>query len=141
MADFLYRSCIPDIFAGNIVVGVDDFKAMLLGASYTPNARTHAKRSDLTDEISGTGYTTGGIAASVSTVRNDAGGTIIVLIDPLIWTGATFSTRWCGIYKARGGAASADELVALLDFGAVQSPSGITFAVPSCSITVRYVGA
>lgn len=43
----------------------DSIKIMLLTSSYTPNLGTHAYKSDLTNEVVGTGYTaTGNVLAS-----------------------------------------------------------------------------
>ena len=45
------------------------------------------------------------------------------------WTSSTITARAGVIYKSRGGASSADELVAYVDFGADVSSTSGTFIV------------
>lgn len=99
-------------------------KMMLTTAAYTPNQNTDDFRNDLgATEVSGTGYTAGGNALSTVLVTMDGSGNIkIDANDPATWASnaAGFSNaRRAVVYIARGGAASADELVAYsADFGA-----------------------
>jgi len=60
MASLIYNSFFDDVYKGNIVPNTDTFKMMLVTATYSPNKDTHTKRSDVTNEVSGTGYTSGG---------------------------------------------------------------------------------
>jgi hypothetical protein len=46
----------------------DDMRIMLMTSSYTPNIDTHEFQSDITNEVVGTGYTTGGLALSSKTI-------------------------------------------------------------------------
>lgn len=46
----------------------DALKAMLLTSAYTPNLDTHRYKSDLTNEVVGTGYTAGGVTLTSVTV-------------------------------------------------------------------------
>lgn len=99
-------------------------KCMLVTGSYTPNQNTHDFRDDLgATEVSGTNYTAGGNTCSTPTVSLDGAGKVLVdANDPATWaqSGAGFSNaRRAVLYIARGGAASADELIAYSDdFGA-----------------------
>lgn len=99
-------------------------KMMLVTSGYTPNRNTHAFRSDLgATEVSGTGYTAGGNSLSTVTVTMDGSGNITIdANDPATWAtaaGGFTNARRAVIYIARGGASSADELVAYSDdFGA-----------------------
>jgi hypothetical protein len=45
------------------------------------------------------------------------------------WTSATFTARGAVIYKKRGGAATADELLCYIDFAADKSCSNGTFTI------------
>jgi hypothetical protein len=99
-------------------------KAMVVTASYSVNQNTHDFRDDLgATEVSGTGYTAGGNACATPVISLDGAGLVAVdFNDPATWAqnGAGFSNGRRGIfYVARGGASSADELIAYTaDFGA-----------------------
>lgn len=117
MANLIYTSCFRDSLVGNINFASDSFKMMLVTGSYSPS-KNHSKRSDITNEISGTGYSSGGVATiptigSVDTTNN----TVSITFSTATWTSATFSANGAVIYKARGGSSSADELVMFIDFG------------------------
>jgi hypothetical protein len=124
MADIVYTSALLDEAKGNIDYDTDTFYIMLLTSAYTPSA-AHAKRSDLTaSEVTGTGYTAGGQALTGVTVTASGTNVIIDATDP-VWPSSTITARYGAIYKHRGGAATADELVCLKDFGGnVISTSG-----------------
>lgn len=117
MASFIYLSFYDDVLKGNIDCDTDTFKVLLCTSAYTPNQTTQTKRSDITNEVSGTGYTAGGNTATVTvskstgSLQNDAnlGGTT--------WAASTITARYAVYYKSRGGLATADELVAVVDFG------------------------
>ena len=60
MADVLYNSFKRDIMNGSIDLDTDTINVMLVTSTYTPDQDAHTKRSDITNEVSGTGYTAGG---------------------------------------------------------------------------------
>lgn len=113
-----------------IDVAGDTIKCALLTSSYTPNIDTHDFFDDLTNEVSGTGYTAGGQTVAV-TVTNDTTNDRcdIGIGNPAGWTGSTITARAGVVYKSRGGASSADELVFYLDFGADITSTAGTFSV------------
>ena len=53
----------------------DRFKCMLTTSSWTPNYSTHSIKSDVTNEVSGTGYSAGGESLTSITFAT-SGGTI-----------------------------------------------------------------
>ena len=119
MANAIFNSFKRDIANGSINLATDAVKIMLVGSAYTPNIDTHAKRSDVTNEVSGAGYTAGGIALVNKTVTmNTTSDKGVFDADDLTISNATITARGAVLYKARGGASSADELIAYLDFGA-----------------------
>ncbi len=122
----LYNSFKRDIMNGSIDLDTDTIKVMLCTASYSPNIDTHTKRSDVTNEVSGTGYSAGGATLSnkvVSVDNTDDEG--VFTSDPVTWSSSTITARYAVFYKSRGGASSADELIGYLDFGAdVTSTAG-----------------
>jgi hypothetical protein len=128
MASFLYNSLAADAFAGNIVPGTHTFKMLLTTSGYTPN-KDHNRADDITNEVAnGNGYTTGGEAVTITITTDNANDRTSVSFSEPSWATATFTARYGVVYRSRGGASSADELVALLDFGADKTSSGGTFA-------------
>jgi hypothetical protein len=128
MASLIYNSCLDDTVKGSIDFDTDTFKMILVTSSYTA-AKTHAKRSDVTNEVSGTGYTTGGNAAAATCTKDNTNNREDITFAITSWTTATITARAGVIYKSRGGLASADELVAYVDFGADVTSTAGTFSV------------
>src|SRR4051812_18343644 len=97
----------------------DSLKLMLVDSTYTMNIDTNVFRSDVTGEVVGTGYTAGGISVGSVTgtvdTTNDRGD--FTIAGSLTITTATITARGAVLYKPRGGASSADELIAYYDFG------------------------
>ena len=129
MPSLVYNSCIRDAVVGNIDFDTDTFKMMLVTSSYTAS-KSHSKRSDVTNESSGAGYSTGGNACSVSVAAVDnVNNDVEISFTVTSWTSATITARGGVIYKSRGGASSADELVGYVDFGSDVSSTNGTFSV------------
>lgn len=128
MASLIYNSCIDDTAKGNIDFNTDTFKMMLVTNSYVAD-KTHSKRSDITNEVSGAGYTTGGNAASPTVTIDNVNDRVDISWTITSWTSSTITARAGVIYKSRGGASSADELVGYVDFGSDVSSSSGTFSV------------
>jgi hypothetical protein len=128
MPSLIYNSCLDDTVRGAIDFDTDTFKMILVTSSYTA-AKTHAKRSDVTNEVSGTGYTTGGNAAAATCTKDNTNNREDITFAITSWTTATITARAGVIYKSRGGLASADELVAYVDFGTDVTSTAGTFSV------------
>lgn len=93
-------------------------------------------RDDIVNEVTGTGYTAGGVTAtvtvgSVDTTNNRAPVTISNLAPG--WTGSTITAVGGWLYKVVGTAAT-DQLIAFVDFnGTVTSTASdfnVTFTAP-----------
>lgn len=125
MANVIYTSFKRDIQNGSIDLDTDTLKVMLVTSSYTPSA-AHAKRSDITNEVSGTGYTAGGATLAGKTVTNVATAGVFDA-DDVSWPASSITARGAVIYKSRGGAASADELICFLDFTTDRTSSSGAF--------------
>ena len=123
-----YTSFYYDTCTGAIDLDTDTFKMLLVTSSYTA-AKTHDRRNDITNEVSGTGYTAGGNAVTVTVAQDNTNSRVTVDFTVTSWTSSTITARAGVIYKSRGGASSADELVCYLDFGDDVSSSAGTFAV------------
>lgn len=135
MASLIYNNAIYRLVNGDIDFGADDFKCMLVTSSYAPNKDTDDYRNDVTNEVTGTGYTAGGTAATVTVAAIDtANDRIEITLGAVSWPASTITARGAVYYKDRGGASSADEVIAYIDFGGdVASTSG-TFALSASTI-------
>ena len=129
MPSLVYNSCLEDLARGAVDFDTDAFKLLLVGSGYTASKGTHSKRSAVTSEVTGTGYTAGGMPVTVSVTRDNANNRVDVGFSSPSWPNSTITARGGVIYKARGGAASADELVAYLDFGSDVSSTNGNFTV------------
>lgn len=93
-------------------------KCMIVTNSYTPDQALHDFRDDLgANEVSGTNYTAGGNTVSPITVTPNTSTGLITVdgTDPATWAQSAtgFSNgRRAILYVARGGASTADELIA-----------------------------
>jgi hypothetical protein len=137
MASLIYNSAIDEMARGDIDFDTDTFKAMLVTSSYTPNKDTHDFRDDVTNEVSGTGYTAGGATSTVTVTKDTANDKVTIQFGAVSWSSSTVTARGCVYYKSRGGASSADELVAYNDFGSDVSSTGGTFSVAASTITLQ----
>jgi hypothetical protein len=100
----------------------DTIKVALYTASASLDATTTTYTS--TYEVSGTGYTSGGLVMTGVTVTS-SGTTAIVDFADAVWSGASFTARGALIYNA----SKANRAVAVLDFGADKTASNSTFTV------------
>jgi hypothetical protein len=118
MANLIYNSFLRDIQNGSIDLDTDTIKLMLVTSGYTPNIDTHTKRSDVTNEVVGVGYTAGGVTLAGKTVtQNNTDNTGVFDADNITIPTSTITARAGVLYKSRGGASSADELIGYIDFG------------------------
>lgn len=136
MASLIYNSAIDDMARNNIDFDTNTFKAMLVTSSYTPNKDTHDKRDDVTNEVSGTGYTAGGVTTACTVTKDTANDKVTLQFAAVSWASSTITARALVIYKSLGGAASADALVAYNDFGSDVSSTAGTFSVAASVITL-----
>ncbi len=126
----LFNSAMRDEALGNINYSVDSFKVMLLTATATPNKDTWQKRSDVTNEVTGTGYTAGGMSCTATVGTTDTvNDRVDMTLGAVAWPSSTITARYAVYYKSRGGASSADELVAVIDFGQDVTTIADTFSL------------
>jgi hypothetical protein len=137
MASLIYNSAIDDMARNNIDFDTNTFKAMLVTSAYTPNKDTHDKRDDVTNEVSGTGYTAGGVASVCTVTKDTANDKVTLSFAAVSWATSTITARALVIYKSLGGASSADALVCYVDFGSDVSSTSGTFSVSSSVISLQ----
>lgn len=135
MPSFIFNSAIRDEAVGNIDYDSDEFGVMLLTDAAAPNKDTWTKRSDVTEEVVGAGYTAGGATVAVSVGEVDtANDRVDISLGGNTWNNATITARYAVYFKKRGGAAAADELVAVNDFGADVTSTAAAFALAASTL-------
>ena len=120
MASFIYNDAKVSLGKGEIDWDTDTIKISFHTSSYTPNKDSHTYRSDLTNELSGGGYTTGGYTlASCTVTADDTNDRAVFDATDVSESGITGTFRYGVIYKSTGNDATA-RLIALIDFGSDQ---------------------
>jgi hypothetical protein len=137
MASLIYDSALFDLVTGAIDSDNDTFKVLLVTSTYVPNKGTHVKRSDITNESSGTGYTTGGAAVTCTVAKNTTTHAVTLTFSAASWPTSTITARGAVYYKSRGGASSADELIGYNDFTTDKTSGGGTFSVAASVLTIN----
>jgi hypothetical protein len=132
MASFVYNSALENAAKGLIDFDTDTFKMLLVTSSYSANKDTHEYRDDVTNEVAnGNGYTTNGETTACTVAKDNATDRITITFAATSWPTSTITAAAAVVYKSRGGASSADELVFYNDFGGNVSSSNATFSVGS----------
>lgn len=117
-----YPSAAAAMFNNDLNSG-DSFKMALLSSSGTFNA-AHTLFSDVSgNQISGTGYTTNGVAVTVGPATSDSSKAEFP-ITAALWTGATFTFQNAVVYETAGG-----KLLMHLAFDAEQDVAGQDYQI------------
>jgi len=107
----------------------DTVKVMLCTSTYTPDQDAHDYKDDVTNEVTGVGYSAGGATLASKTIAYDAGTNIIKLdAADTSWTSSTITARYAVIYVDTG-VASTSPLLGYVDFGGDESSSAGTFLI------------
>ena len=105
-----------------------DIRVMLCTSSYTPNQDTHESKSDVTGEVVGTGYTSGGASLSSRTLTYDeATNTISFKGADVEWPSSTITARYAVVYDNTPTTNADKKLLAYVDFGEDKVSSDGTF--------------
>ncbi len=107
----------------------DTIKVMLCTSSYTPDQDAHDFKDDITNEITGTGYTAGGATLGSKTLTYVGASNKLVLdAADTSWTTASFTARYAVVYKDTGSAATSPVL-GYVDFTTDQTVTAATFTI------------
>lgn len=129
MASAVYNSFKRDIMNGSIDLDTDTIKVALVSSTYTADIDAHTKLSDITNEVSGTGYTAGGnTLASLAVTADNTDDEGVFDASDTNWASSTITARGAVIYKSTG-TASTSPLIAYIDFGSDQVSSSGNFTI------------
>ena len=128
-----YPASYAAMFNNDLNTG-DTYKLMLLTNSYT-YSNAHTVVGDVSaNEISGTGYSTGGATITVAAAQSDDDSKTEFDLGAVLFTSATFTFRKAVVYNSTSNA-----LLLYLDFGTTQDVSGQNYQLnapnPKPSIT------
>jgi hypothetical protein len=134
MASLIYNSALDDMARALVDFDTDTFKCMLTTSAYVENKDTHTRRSDITSEVLGTGYTAGGAAVTVTVTKDLVNDRVDISLGAASWAAATITARKAVYYKSRGGASTADEIVAVIDFGTDVTSTAGTWSLTASTL-------
>lgn len=108
----------------------DAITVSLHTSGYTPDQDAHDFWNDATNEISGTGYSTPGLALTTTAPSYDTGTNEMRLdANDAQWTSASFTARIAVVYSNTAGATSTDPLLTYVDFGGDETVASGTFTI------------
>jgi hypothetical protein len=112
----------------------DTWKIMLLKNTYVPDTSGtgHQFKSDLgANEITGAGYTAGGITLAGLALTWDptVGRWLWTTTTTPEWTGASFTAYYAAVYDSTPSTDATRPLATLINFGGAKSPSANIFLI------------
>lgn len=123
-----YNKALLKIFNKEISWLNDTIKVMLVGTAYTPDRAVHEFKSQVTNEITGTGYSAGGVALTSKTSSVDSLTGILTLdAADTVWINTTLNNfRYAVLYD---DSHSSDALLGYLDLGVATSTLSQNLAI------------
>lgn len=131
MANVVYNVIKSAMINGDVNLGTDTLKIILVSAAYAPNIDTHEDYADITNElVTGGGYTAGGQTLTGVTVLTDLANDRAALdANDVTWPTSTITNaRGAVIYKDTGTPATS-KLIGYIDFVTDKSSSGGDFTI------------
>ncbi len=126
----LYGLLFTALWNAEIDYAADDVRVMLTTVTYVPNQDTHDYYDDVTNEVSGAGYTANGEALASKTVTYTAGTNKHVLdAASTEWTSSTITARIAVVYDRTPATDATRPLVCYQDFGEDISTNNGTFKI------------
>ena len=134
MASLIYNKFLD--YLADADISDDTFKVALVTSSYTPDKDTHEHFDDVTNEVSGTGYTAGGETVTGTLTLDTANDKLTLELASTSWTSATITARGA-VYYSSTGTASTSTLIAYNDFGSDVAVTSGTLALAASTVTLQ----
>ena len=134
MASLIFNKFL-DYLADNDISD-DTFKVALVTSSYSPDKDTHEHFDDVTNEVSGTGYSAGGETVTGTLTLDTANDKLTLEFASTSWTSATITARGA-VYYSSTGTASTSTLIAFSDFGSDVAVTAGTLALAASTVTLQ----
>lgn len=131
MPSKLYGQFVSAAFNKEIDWDTDTIKVALLTNAYTPDQDAHNYFDDVVaNEVTGTGYTAGGLTlANKTNAYNSATNVIVLDADDVTWSSSTITARYAVVYDASPATNATKPLIGYVDFGSDQSSSNGNFTI------------
>lgn len=139
MASGFYNSGLRDILDRTIDLAADTVKLILVTSAYTPDP-DHDFASDLTNELSGTGYVGGFAGAGRKTIGSKAFETdttnnrVEFTFGAVTWTAINAGSPKYAVLVKEITNDAASRLIAYLDLGTVSTNGGDLTITPSATL-------
>jgi hypothetical protein len=106
----------------------DTHKELLVTDTEVPNFDTHDFRDDITNEITGTNYTAGGVTVT-GTEWTIAASLMTFDMTDTVYTNVTIATVMGGVFYFNVGTAATDQLLLMQDFVTGASATAADFTI------------
>ena len=103
-------------------------KVMLLTSSASPDQETWEDKGDVTNEVTGTGYTAGGAELTNKSISESTKVTTFDA-DDVTWSSSTITARYAVIYDDTPTNDTDKKLIAYIDFGEDKSSENGNFTL------------
>ena len=134
MASLIFNKFLDYLASADI--SDDTFKVALVTSSYSPDKDTHEHFDDVTNEVSGTGYSAGGNTVTGTLTLSTANDRLTLEFASTSWTSATITARGA-VYYSSTGTASTSTLIAFNDFGSDVAVTAGTLALAASTVTLQ----
>lgn len=109
-------------------IEAETHKSLLVQDGYTHNYSTHDFRNDITNEVTGTGYTLGGVTQTVTEITIASEILTFDMLDTVYPT-VTIVDAMAQVFYTNVGADTTDQLICLQDFVTSASATAADFTV------------
>jgi hypothetical protein len=134
MASLIYNKFLDYLASADI--SDDTFKVALVTSSYSPDKDADEFFDDITNEVTGTGYTAGGNTVTGTLTLDNANDKLTLEFASTNWTSATITARGA-VYYSSTGTASTSTLIAFNDFGSDVAVTAGTLALAASTVTLQ----
>jgi hypothetical protein len=123
MADVLFNKGKTELQNGGIDLLTDTIKVALVNSGYSPDKDSDEHFDDITNEVVGSGYTSGGNAlASKTSTQDNTNDQAVFDADDLVFSAVTLSGVVAGVLYKDTGTPSTSPLIGYIDFGDTFDP-------------------
>ena len=126
---YWYGLAFSKAFNKEIDLDSDTIKCALAASGYTPSQDTHDYFNDVTNQATGTGYSTGGATLANKAVSYTAATNIWKFdADDVVWSNSSISARYAVVYCSTG-TGSTSALLGYVDFGQTETSSSGSYKI------------